>query len=211
MEIERLHTSIMRTNTYIVYNGDRVIVIDPGASAERIFAHAKAKGARIEAILLTHAHFDHIGGVKELKDLAEEDGEGAEVIMHAAELDFIGSVKNLGEHMGKPAPPFTPDILLKGGETLTIAGLRVRAIHTPGHSPGGLCFVINDVLFSGDTLFRATYGRTDLYDASFVELKNSIVNKLFRLKGEYRVLPGHGEESSLEFERRNNMILNDRD
>lgn len=203
MEIFVNHVSIMRTNCYTLVNGKSAIIIDPGASAEKLFGFLQQNGLKLEAILLTHAHFDHIGGVAALKRLA---GEDALVFLHAAEKDFICSEKNLAAAMRRTVEPFVPDVLLKGGERLKIAGLDVKVMHTPGHSPGGVCYDFGDVLFSGDTLFRMTYGRTDLYDSDFAALKNSILNKIFRIETERRVLAGHGDETTLSFEKRNNPI-----
>lgn len=202
MQIYHILTSIMRTNTYVVVNGGRAFIVDPGANPDGIRAILDQNVLKPEAILLTHAHFDHIGAVAQLTEAYED----VKVVMHAAELEFIDSVKNLASHMHRSVQPFVPDVLLRGGETLNVCGLDVRVYHTPGHSPGGVCYKAEDVLFSGDTLFRMTYGRTDLYDCSFAKLKNSILNKLFAIPGDLRVLPGHGEETSLDFERRNNPI-----
>ena len=164
--------------------------------------------------MLTHAHFDHIGGVAELCRIAGKDEDGNEnpqdaptVFLHKDELEKIGSYKNLGFSMNANPEKFVPDILLKGGETLKIAGLDVKVIHTPGHAKGSLCYVVSDKIFVGDTLFFMSYGRTDFYDGNAKDLKNSIVNKLFALKGNYTILPGHGEPTTLDFERVNNPVL----
>ena len=223
----------MQTNTYVVVNGGRAFVVDPGGDADEIKKVLDANGAKLEAILLTHAHFDHIGGVAdllrltktngdtvhtngvaELLKLTRTDGEakgenGVAVFMHKDEVEKISSFKNLGFAMGVKVEPFVPDILLKGGETITVAGITIKVIHTPGHAKGSVCYVAEDKIFSGDTVFLTSYGRTDFYDGSFAEIKNSIVNKLFRLKGDYSILPGHGAPTTLDFERKNNMIICD--
>ena len=111
--------------------------------------------------------------------------------------------------MGINPEKFTPDVLLCGGEKLKIAGLDVDVIHTPGHSKGSVCYVVGNKIFVGDTLFFMSFGRTDFYDGNAKDLKNSIVNKLFALKGNYTVLPGHGEPTTLDFERVNNPIIED--
>lgn len=202
MQIYLKHTSIMRTNTYVAANSGRAFIVDPGADPEGIKKIIDANGLNPEAILLTHAHFDHIGAVKALTEIYPD----IKVVMHLDEVDYITSVKNLSSYMHRSVVPFTPDVLIRGGETLNVCGVDVRVYHTPGHSIGGVCYEADGALFSGDTLFRMTYGRTDLYDGSFAQLKNSIVNKLFNIDGDLRVLPGHGDESTLDFEKRNNPI-----
>lgn len=209
-----LYTGPLDVNTYIVINGNVGFVVDPGGDAQEIYSIFRKQKAKIEAILLTHAHFDHIGGVAELCRIASKVEDGKEnpqdaptVFLHKDELEKIGSYKNMGFSMNANPEKFVPDILLKGGETLKIAGLDVKVIHTPGHAKGSLCFVVSDKIFVGDTLFFMSYGRTDFYDGNAKDLKNSIVNKLFALKGNYTILPGHGEPTTLDFERVNNPVL----
>lgn len=209
-----LYTGPLDVNTYIVINGNVGFVVDPGGDAQEIYSIFRKQKAKIEAILLTHAHFDHIGGVAELCRIAgkgEDVNENLQniptVFLHKDELEKIGSYKNLGFSMNANPEKFVPDILLKGGETLRIAGLDVKVIHTPGHAKGSLCYVVSDKIFVGDTLFFMSYGRTDFYDGNAKDLKNSIVNKLFALKGNYTILPGHGEPTTLDFERVNNPVL----
>lgn len=206
-----LYTGPLEVNTYIVVNGDSGFVVDPGGDADEIFAIFKKQKAKLDAILLTHAHFDHIGGVAQLVKIASESEGKTQstptVFLHREEVEKIGSYKNMGFSMNANPEKFVPDVLLKGGETLDISGLKVKVIHTPGHSKGGVCYVVGNKIFVGDTLFFTSYGRTDFYDGNAKDLKNSIVNKLFNLKGNYTLLPGHGEPTTLEFERVNNPII----
>ena len=206
-----LYTGPLEVNTYIVVNGDSGFVVDPGGDADEIFAIFKKQKAKIDAILLTHAHFDHIGGVAQLVKIASESEGKTQstptVFLHREEVEKIGSYKNMGFSMNANPEKFVPDVLLKGGETLDISGLKVKVIHTPGHSKGGVCYVVGNKIFVGDTLFFTSYGRTDFYDGNAKDLKNSIVNKLFNLKGNYTLLPGHGEPTTLAFERVNNPII----
>ena len=203
MKTITFHTTALETNTYLVLNGERAFVVDPGADADRILAAAEAEGAKIEWVLLTHAHFDHIGGVAELQRA------GAQVVLHRDDLGIVSSFKNLAFYAGVKVEKFVPDVTVSGGETLDVAGVKVRVIHTPGHTPGGVCYVADDVIFTGDTLFELSYGRTDFPTGSFKELKNSVLNKLFVLPGDYRLLPGHGAPTTLAFEREHNPILTD--
>lgn len=203
MKIVTLHTTMLETGTYVVINGGRAFVVDPGADAERIIAAAEAEGAKIEWVLLTHAHFDHIGAAAALQR------EGAQIILHRDDVKLIKSFQNLSVLAGVKVEHFTPDVTVAGGETLDVAGVSVKVIHTPGHTAGSVCYVAGDVIFSGDTLFALSYGRTDFPTGSFAQLKNSVVNKLFALEGDYKVLPGHEAPTTLDYERAHNPILTD--
>ena len=203
MKTITFHTTALETNTYLALNGERAFVVDPGTDADKILAAAEAEGAKIEWVLLTHAHFDHIGGVAELQRA------GAQVVLHRDDLGIVSSFKNLAFYAGVKVEKFIPDVTVSGGETLDVAGVKVRVIHTPGHTAGGVCYVADDVIFTGDTLFELSYGRTDFPTGSFKELKNSVLNKLFVLPGDYRLLPGHGAPTTLAFEREHNPILTD--
>lgn len=200
MKILTLTTTELATNTYIVVNGKEAFVVDPGDNADAILAAAAQEGATITEVLLTHGHYDHIGAVAELQR------KDALVIMHRDDVHLISSFKNLAFYSGKTVDKFLPDVTVSGGETLNVAGLDVRVIHTPGHTEGGACYIVGDAIFSGDTLFELSYGRTDFPTGDFAKLKNSIVNKLFTLKENYTVYPGHGNPSTLDFERDNNPI-----
>lgn len=203
MKIVTLHTTMLETGTYVVINDGRAFVVDPGADAERIIAAAEAEGAKIEWVLLTHAHFDHIGAAAALQR------EGAQIVLHRDDVKLIKSFQNLSVLAGVKVEHFTPDVTVAGGETLDVAGVSVKVIHTPGHTAGSVCYVAGDVIFSGDTLFALSYGRTDFPTGSFAQLKNSVVNKLFALEGDYKVLPGHEGPTTLDYERAHNPILTD--
>ena len=197
---------MMHTNTYFSVEGESAIVVDPGDNicAETIKLKLDALGARVKAILITHAHFDHIAGVARLKALYES----AKVYAHRESVEYIRGKKNLGKYMGVKVEPFEPDVLLEGGERFNVAGLEFDVIYTPGHSKDGVCYIMKDEgkIFTGDTIFFKTYGRTDLFDGDIVTLRQS-AKKLFELEGDYQLLPGHGEATTLDFERKNNPIL----
>ncbi len=194
-------------NTYII-GADGLkdcAVIDPGG-AEPVLAALKQHGLTCKAILLTHGHFDHIGGVKRLKEET-----GAKLYVHEADAAKLGSNRlNLAVLMGENVPPAEPDVLLHGGETLSIAGLTIRVLHTPGHTKGGVSYVIESekTIFSGDTLFRDSVGRTDFPDGSLDEIRRSVVDVLFALEGDYKVYTGHEESTTLDYERTHNPIRN---
>ena len=168
MTIITFHTTELETDTYLVLNGARAFVVDPGADADKIAAAANNAGAVIENVLLTHAHFDHIGAAAELQR------RGALIVMHRDDVPLVASFKNLAFYTGKTVDKFVPDVTVSGGETLDVAGISVKVIHTPGHTAGGVCYVAEDSIFSGDTLFELSYGRTDFPTGSFKDLKRRL-------------------------------------
>lgn len=194
MEITRLTLGDYMTNCYIVYTqgAQSCCVIDPGYEAERILNTVQCLGLKIEAILLTHGHFDHVGAVAEIA--AETD---CKVYISAADLNL---------------PP-----MMTGGklyytdtyrDTLTAAGLTFRIMPTPGHTPGSVCLIGEDVIFSGDTLFRGSCGRTDFPGGSPSQMAASL-KALSALPGNYRVYPGHGDSTELAWERETNPYMRD--
>lgn len=202
-----LYTGCLDTNTYVVINDNEGFVVDPADSCEEIYDIFVKNKAKLSAVLLTHGHFDHIGGVSKLCAISSQNFDNAKILIHKDDAKIIDSYKNLGFAKGIHVEEFTPDILLSGGERLNIAGLDVRVVHTPGHTEGGVCYIVENKIFVGDTIFFNSYGRTDLPGGNEKVLKNSIVNKIFRLDGNYTLLPGHGEPTTLDFERINNPIL----
>lgn len=199
MKIDCIQTGALGVNTYIIVNEavKQAIVLDPGGDADRIFARAAQAGAEIAAVLLTHAHFDHIGGCKALQEA------GIPLYVHAEEEGNLRSEGNMGAYFGYPVPALRADFVFSDGACLELAGLAVRVIHTPGHTVGSCCFLIGGALFTGDTLFFGSVGRADFIGGDARALSASL-RKLFALKGDYPVYPGHGEETSLDYERENN-------
>lgn len=190
LQIQTLPLGYLQTNCYILQGNDGCLVIDPGDQAQEVL---RCLGDRkLEAILLTHGHFDHVGGVKAI---AAETG--CKVYIHKADLELPNKL-TLG------TIPCTDHY--DEGDVLELAGLSLKVMHTPGHTPGGVCLVCEDVIFSGDTLFAGTCGRTDLPGGSYLEISKSLL-RLSELEGEYRVLPGHGEASSMDMERRFNPYM----
>ena len=181
-----------------------VVVIDPGESKPALDALQK-DGRNCVAVLLTHGHFDHIGGVRALKD-----AYNAPIYIHEADANMLKSNRmSLAVLTGSLVKPVEPDVLLHGGETLALAGLTLDVIHTPGHTKGGVCYALKSdrKLFVGDTLFLEGSGRTDFPGGSEKELYHSIADKLFSLEGDFDVYCGHEEETTLEHERKNNPFV----
>lgn len=202
LKINTVVTSPVMTNTYILtfFNG-QAIVVDPGGEKQKIDAILKKEDAVCKAVLLTHAHFDHAGAAAALQR------DGAAVYMHRADVPLIRDGNMAAELCGTTLEPFTPDVLFDGDEgEREICEQSVRVMHTPGHTPGGVCYIIGGALFSGDTLFYLSAGRTDFPGGDPLALSNSL-KELCRLKCDYPVYPGHARMTSLRFEKENNPYV----
>ncbi len=202
MFIKCLRVGMLETNCYIACDKvtNRAAVIDPGADAERIITALNDTGCQADYVFLTHGHFDHISAAHEVLQAT-----GAKLAVLALELPLLNDPeKNLySSAQFLNFKPFTPDLLLKDGDTLSFGSISLKVKHTPGHTHGSCCLIGQDTLFSGDTLFRQSAGRCDLPTGSCDELKDSLA-RLFELEGDYQVLPGHGEFTTLEYERVHN-------
>lgn len=180
------------------------VVIDPGEEQPALDA-VESSGRKCVAVLLTHGHFDHIRGVRALKK-----AYGAVVYIHEADAGMLSSNRmNLAALSGNTVIPSEADVLLQGGETLTLAGLAIDVIHTPGHSKGGVSYAVKNErkLFVGDTLFLEGAGRTDFPGGSEKQLYHSIADRLFTLEGDFDVYCGHEEDTTLEYERQHNPFV----
>ena len=209
MKSQLLHTGPMGTNTYVI-SGARekeCAVIDP-AGAEPVLSYCKENGLVCTHILLTHGHFDHIMGVADLREAT-----GAKVCMSredAPSLTQEDGQASRGALWGYSIKPSPVDVFVEDGEVLEAAGFIFKVITTPGHTPGGVCYVLDKpekVIFGGDTLFRANVGRVDFPGGSAQALHASITQKLFALEGDYVVYTGHDEGTTLDYERRFNPYV----
>jgi len=204
MILKMLVVGPFMSNCYIVgsESTEEGMIIDPGAEAKEILNNVKELGLNIKIIVLTHAHIDHIGALKEVKDAT-----GAEVAIHGDDADLLRE-RSLGMAFGisYPNPP-APDRLLKGGDSIDIGDLHFLVLHTPGHSLGGICLFGHGIVFSGDTLFNYGIGRTDFPGCSYNQLMNSIHTKLMVLPDDTVVYPGHGPDTTIGAERRGNPFL----
>lgn len=195
----------LQENSYVVAceESKEAVIIDPGAEAERIYRGITFHGFMLKYIMNTHGHLDHIGGVA---DLAAKTG--APFLLHEDDLYLIENVDRepLQAYLQAPAPP-RPQQLLKDGGRIQVGALEFQVLHTPGHTPGSVCFLTGDVLFSGDTLFANSIGRTDLPGGNHAQLLNSIREKLFPLADEIKVYPGHGNATTIGIEREYNPFF----
>lgn len=199
MKVESFITSPIGTNTYLVSENGRGILIDVGSDGEDLYLYALKEGITLEAVLLTHGHFDHANGCAELQQ------KGIKIYIHEADAEKLYTYKGMAAFAGVKLNAFKADEFVEDGETLSLIGKKINVLHTPGHSKGSVCYVIDDSVFCGDTLFCGSYGRYDFYDGDLNELKNS-AKKIFSLNGDYKLYPGHGEFSTLDEERKTNPI-----
>lgn len=204
MLIKRLVVGELATNCYLLgcEETGTAALIDPGADSKTILEEIALGGWRLEKIILTHAHYDHFGAAGEI--LSQEKvplGIGKE---DAAALSDPNC--NLAAFLGGTRRGLAADLLLDEGELLEVGNLKFKVLHTPGHTPGGICLLGEGVLLTGDTLFAGSIGRTDFQGGSLPRLMESL-QKLRVLPGELQVLPGHGPASTMEQELTDNPYL----
>ncbi|WP_025684467.1 MBL fold metallo-hydrolase [Paenibacillus maysiensis] len=206
LSIRSFNLGPLQTNAYLLQGDDpqRAVIIDPGMNPGPLLRAIES--LEIEAILLTHAHFDHIGGVDEIRK-----AKGCPVYLHPLEQDWLTSPKLNGSLMWPEAsPPISTEPAeydLAEGQQLNLIGHTFKVFHTPGHSPGSVSFLCGKDLFSGDVLFRQGVGRTDLTGGRERDLYDSIQNKLFPLGDDVTVYSGHGPKTSIGYEKANNPYI----
>ncbi|MBI2303976.1 MAG: MBL fold metallo-hydrolase [Chloroflexi bacterium] len=206
MILKGLTLGMFMANCYVVASETtkEALVIDPGDEVHHILDAIKELGVTVTLIVATHGHIDHVGGIKKLVEAT-----GAPFAIHAEDAKGLAQRgREMGSWLGASfeAPP-PPDRLLQEGDVLEVGDLKFTVLHTPGHSLGSICLYGQGVLFSGDTLFNYSIGRTDLPGGSYAQIMNSIHNKLMTLPGETVVLSGHGDQSTIAEERRHNPFL----
>lgn len=205
MEVIRMPAGIYAANCYIVYdeNAKEGIVVDPGGDVDDIINRIEKLGLTIKYIVLTHGHGDHIAGVKGLKNHT-----GAKVAIHKDDAYMVrDGRKNLSSMMAMGTVEFEPDILLDEKDVIEFGNIKCEVIHTPGHTPGGITLRIGDSLFTGDTLFAGSIGRTDFEGGSFDTIINSIKTKLMVFPDDTKVYPGHGPSTTIKMEKRYNPFI----
>jgi glyoxylase-like metal-dependent hydrolase (beta-lactamase superfamily II) len=206
LRIEQLELGPLGTNCYVVRSegsANEAVVVDPSGDVTELRLLLARMGASCTAILVTHGHWDHLLGVA---DLAE--GTGAPVHMAEGERVLLESPAGLTPP-GIVLRPYTPDVLLVGGETIEVAGIAFEVVAVPGHSPAHLAYYADESLLSGDVLFAGSVGRTDLPGANWETLLDSIRTLVDRYPAETRVYPGHGSATTLGAELARNPFLAD--
>ena len=204
MNIERIVSFDNDQNCYIVYDDSlEGIVIDPGSDGEEIFDKIKKLGIRIKYILLTHCHYDHIEGLGILRKLT-----GAEVVASfECNLGIQSASINLSMLFSDQISEEPADLIINDSDIIKAGNMEIKVITTPGHTKGGVCFLIDNELFSGDTLFLRSVGRTDFPGGSSDTLIKSIKEKLYILDDDTIVHPGHGNDTKIDYEKRYNMFV----
>ncbi len=205
MLIARLAVGPLQTNCYLYGCPEtrRAAVIDPGADGDLIRRELERYGYKLSKVILTHGHGDHIMGLEELLAYGE-----AEVMIHAEDAVMLADPElNLSIHMGRSFAFRKPVMELQDGQEIAVGKLKLRVVHTPGHTRGSICLVGEGLVFSGDTLFSGGVGRTDLPGGSMTTLMRSIREKLLVLPDEKVVYPGHGPETTIGAERIDNPYL----
>lgn len=199
MIIKTIPNGSLQENCYMIIDEttNKGVLVDPGSEGDKIASIIEKEGCSIEAILLTHCHFDHNGAVVELKEKFN-----AKVYLNEVEAEYMlkdisGVYKKLPE----------TENFIKEGEEIVVGNLKFKPIFTPGHTKGGTCYLVDDSLFTGDTLFKGTVGRTDLFGGNFDEISNSLNNKLMLLQDDIKVYPGHGPSTTIGIERNYNPYV----
>ena len=200
--VKTLSHGMMGTNTYLVKNEKgSAFVVDPAAFDEKLQALLKSENVtELTYILLTHGHFDHITGVSELKEKY-----GGKIVIHKDdEKAFWDKTVSLSSQFGTAQNyPERADITVADGDTIAFDGAEIKVIHTPGHTIGGVCYILENEMFSGDTLFKGSVGRSDFPGGNALTLLRS-VGKLKKMGVNYNIYPGHGESTTMDYEKETN-------
>lgn len=203
MVYKRLNTGMLGSNCYLIGDNGEGAIIDPGAKSKDILNMVAESGLKIKYIILTHAHLDHICSMDKIRDEL-----GALVAVHEKDAEALCDSWANGAYLFGSNETYRPaDILLKDGQVLKVGNLDLEIIHTPGHTEGSICIKAGNKLFTGDTLFNMSVGRTDLGRGDHGDLMNSIKNKLLVLDNNVEIYPGHGTSSTIGYEKENNPFI----
>lgn len=204
MIVKKLVVGPLEENCYVV--GDektkQAIVIDPGDEPDRIIELIKDNGFEVSTIICTHAHFDHIGVVGDIKKVTD-----AKILLHKDDIELYEGAKNQAAFWGYDLNDIPhPDGFLNEGDKVKVGNLIFKVLHTPGHSPGGICLYGEGVVITGDTLFQGSVGRTDFQGGDIIKLRESF-KRLLDLPEDTTVLSGHGPETTIGIEKRENLFI----
>ncbi|MBR2071878.1 MAG: MBL fold metallo-hydrolase [Phascolarctobacterium sp.] len=205
MKIYRLEVGMLATNCYIAMNEElkEGVIVDPGGDAARIMSLVDELGINVAAIFVTHGHSDQIGALSQVREAT-----GAPVYISEEDADMLTMAdRNLSMYMASSIICKPADYFFKEGEDVTIAGMTFKVYATPGHTKGGVCLHVEDIVFAGDTVFCESIGRTDFPGGSYKQIIESIKNKILVLDDETRLLPGHGPATTVVWERKRNPFL----
>ena len=192
-------------NNYLIIDEEtkNAALIDCSSIDERIDEEIEKQGANLKYILLTHGHFDHIAGIR-----PNRFKNNPQIVMHKADLDWLNNANQYLPMFGMPEITIPKvDIFVEDGDTIQLSSLEIKVLHTPGHTQGGVCYLVDGNLFSGDTIFREAVGRCDLEGGNFNQIVESIEDKIFTLPPETVIYPGHGNITSVEWEKEHNRFL----
>jgi glyoxylase-like metal-dependent hydrolase (beta-lactamase superfamily II) len=206
MIIKSYHTGPLAVNCYVVTDEatKKTFMVDPGGHNSDMVNYIRDNDLILEYIILTHAHGDHMGGVPAIR----EEFPDVRLIACIHDKALLEDAKlNMSTMVYGYPVAFSADKYITDGETMKVGELELKFLHTPGHSPGGMCILAEDVLFSGDTLFEQSIGRTDFPGSSYPEIVKSIHEKLFVLPDDTAVLPGHMGPTTIGFEKENNPFV----
>lgn len=205
MAIQTFVVGPLQSNSYLVVDerSRQAAVIDPGMESESVLEAVRHEGLRVESVIITHGHFDHV-----FSSAAFKKETGAQVIMHPDDVPLLLEMPETARFFGfKAPPPPQPDRLVREGDVIKVGELALRVLETPGHTPGGISLCLDNAVFVGDTLFAGSVGRTDLRGGSLDALLRSIHTRLLTLPDWTAVYPGHGAATSIGAERRDNPFL----
>jgi glyoxylase-like metal-dependent hydrolase (beta-lactamase superfamily II) len=202
MKLKTVTIPYMDQNVYLISGDSGAVIIDPGQITEEIKAFIVENKTKEFAVLLTHNHFDHILGAQEARTLSG----GKIYISEADSMGLSDGSVNLCERFCIDFLPFEADKTFSDNDTLSIGDINIKVLVTPGHSKGSACFIIGDWLFSGDTLFRLSVGRTDFIGGNSEELYKPL-KRLYEIKGDFDVYSGHGPATRLSYEKKNNPFV----
>ena len=206
MKVTKIVLGPIETNCYVVLEEQSGLgaVIDPALCTDELLAAIENSGmTKLQFIILTHGHSDHILGVYDLK---QKYPDAIVVIGDDDEICLMNSNCSLASDQGFEQHPMHADKTVKDGDTFYFGPIEVKAVSTPGHTPGSICYLFDNIMFSGDTLFCRTCGRTDLFRGNLADMHNSI-QKIGKLNGDYIVCPGHGISTTLDAERKTNRFM----